>query len=303
MVVSNSTIIPVTMAANTTALTLSSDLTVGNTTTFPTLSNLSKNFDKVKWHKCNLEYVPAVPTTTGGNAALFFDPDRTDVGPTSVTQALQNARCVITPAWQKIKYSLTKAMLRTNEWFTSDTNPIAAAPSPQTNNTFASPGRIQLYITPLLGVTFTTATIVGYIKVDYTVEFGFPSGESSTTAPPTRRYYEQPRDVSHISYDSRHVTAWQHFAAGCVSPPDFYTFASLLDERGKVRRQLAQRFEPDELSYALNHCTLYENTFSALPLLGEEHQDVEQWRDATDLSLFSRHIEEVVEYPLISEDV
>lgn len=247
--VSNSTIIPVSMANNTTGITLSTDTVVGNNSAFPTLGNLSKNFDKIKWHSLRAEYIPAVPTTTGGNVALYFDSDRTDVGPTTVSQALQNKGCIITPVWQKMKYTVPKQMLRPSEWFTTDTDPVAAAPSPQANNTFPSPGRLQLYVTPLLGVTFTTATTVGWVKLDYSVEFGFPSGESAASIPPSRRIRDQGHPVHHVLYDRRHVAFWKNFQAGCVSPPDFYTFLGCLDASGRVQRHLVARYEPDLQSF------------------------------------------------------
>lgn len=155
----------------------------------------------------------------------------------------------MTPVWQKMKYVVPKQMLRPSEWFTTDSNPVAAAPSPQTNNTFPSPGRLQLFVTPLLGVTFTTPTTVGWVKLDYSVEFGFPSGESASSVPPTRRSRAQGRLVHHVSYDRRHVALWKNFQAGCVSPPDFYTFLGCLNASGRVQHHLVDRFEPDLQSF------------------------------------------------------
>jgi len=281
--VTNSTIVPITMDKVNTAKTFTSDVTVGNSTVFPILGSLSKNFDKVKWHKLSLEWVPSVPTTTGGNIAMYFDTDRTDVGATTISQALQNAKCVISPCWQKTRFNLNRSMLRTTEWFTTDTDPVTASPAPQTNNTFASPGRFHLLVTPLLGVTIAAdATVIGYVKADYVVELGFPSGLSATTAPPallSRRTRQLPRATDFIIYDSRHVSAWQNFSAGCLRPSNFYEYIGLLTSSGGVNWDLAMAYGPDEQSFETVSYFQTDPVTEMVPLMGKVADTVTAWRE------------------------
>jgi len=52
-------------------------------------------------------------------------------------------------------------------------------------------------------------------------------------------------------YNSETVAIWQNFSAGCVNPPDFYTFLSFIDEHGNFVLRRAIQCQPDEQSLLL----------------------------------------------------
>lgn len=259
------TCIPVTSTANTAEATLSADLTVANTALFPAAGNLAKNFDKVKFHRVHAKWVPALPTTAGGSVALHFDSDRTDVGPTTMQEAAQNKGCTMGPLWDRLSYNVNKQMLRTAEWFTTNKGSVAG-----TENTFASPGRMHVHFTAQPGVTYTTAQTLGFLVVEYDLEFGFPSASVDTTVP-TRRSRDVTRDTSTCVYNSRLVRQWRNFSAGCLDSPDFYQFLSLFDEEGRLVRSRALRFDPDAESLRLRPSALERNQLSlfVVPEVGD----------------------------------
>jgi len=99
-----------------------------NATTFPFLSGIATRYDKVKWHKLNIRFVSALPTTSGGTVSMYFDNDRKDVGATTIGEAMQNNHCTTHPVWKEFRFNLTKQMLRSHEMFTTasgaDATPI-----------------------------------------------------------------------------------------------------------------------------------------------------------------------------------
>jgi hypothetical protein len=240
------TCLPVTSTANTATAVTSFDLAVGTSAVFPAASNLAKNFDKVKWRRVNLKWVPALPTSAGGSVAMYYDTDRKDVGSTTMQLAAQNKGAVLGALWDSATYSVPKQMLRPNEWFTTLTGTASASEE----NTFTSPGRCHVLYTAQPGLTYSTSTVVGYLLVSYEMEFGFPSAATDTTVP-TRRAREQLGDTSLVVYDEKTVRQYENFAAGCKVVPDFYQFLGLFDEEGRLQTHLCARFDPDEVSLRL----------------------------------------------------
>jgi len=245
--VRNQTIIPFSRANATDTVTLSTDVIAANATTFPFLSGIATRYDKVKWHKLNIRFVSALPTTSGGTVSMYFDNDRKDVGATTIGEAMQNNHCTTHPVWKEFRFNLTKQMLRSHEMFTTASGADATAANAE--NSFAGPGRVHLVSTPLTGVTFTTATIIGYLHIDYHAELCFPS--SPQTGVPSRRSQERVEELGVAIYDHRHVRAYENFAAGCVNPPSFYQFLNLFDEEGNLNAKRASLFKPDQESFDL----------------------------------------------------
>lgn len=241
------TVIPVKLPANsTTPVSVAIDLTPASATVFPYLSTLAKVHDKIKWKKLVLTWITAAPTSTGGSVAIYFDMDRKDVGATSITEAMQNKLCALCPIWDKqFSHTIPASMLRSNEWFTTETN--ASTPGPVQDNTFASPGRVHMVVTPMTASSGTTEVEIGSILVQYEAVFGPPTNSTEAASAPTlfssRR--EVPRDTSFLMYNAAHVGLWKHFRAGCVNPIDFWTYMSSLDSQGIPRHQLVKSFEPD----------------------------------------------------------
>lgn len=241
------TCIPVSSTANTVQAVLSNDIVVGNATLFPQASAMAEIHDKVKFHKLKLNWVPALPTTCGGTGVLYFDTDRTDVGPTTMREAMQNKGARAGPLWAKNTYNCDRKMLRPNEMFSTLSG---AGTSAATNNTFTGPGKVHFFYTSQPGITYTTSTVIGFIIVEYELEFMFPTAKTDTVVP-TRRFTEQVRDVSSVTYDQEVVAIYRNFLAGCVKPLDFYTFLSLFDENGVLVNKRAIEYEPDATSLSL----------------------------------------------------
>lgn len=246
--VANQTIVPVSRSANTGDVTVSADVIAANTTTFPFLSALAARYDKVRWHRITVTWIPALPTTAGGTISMYFDSDRKDPGATNATDAMQNIACRMTQVWQTSTYRLNRRQLRSNELFTTASGADATAANAE--NTFASPGRFHVVSTAITGATFTTATVIGYMKIDFSAELLFPSAPSAGI--PTRVPNKILSEPSFCGYDSRHVRAWQNFAAGCQNPPTFYQFLGMFDPVGNLILEKAVLCSPDQESLRLN---------------------------------------------------
>lgn len=244
------TCIPINSTANTANTTYSALVAVGNDTLFPQAATLSQVNDKVKFHKLRAQWVPALPTTCGGSVVMYFDSDKTDIGPTTMTQAMQNKGSHAGPLWARQTYNCTKQMLRTNEMFSTLTGSVATAPE----NTFSAPGRFHLFATSQPGVTYTTSTTIGFLVIEYQLEFMFPSAKVDTTVP-TRRVRDAPRDTSFVVYNQGIVDVYQNFRAGCSPEPDFYTFLSLFDAEGDLVPARCLAFQPDDIARRLQPVT------------------------------------------------
>jgi len=250
------TCIPVSSTANTASAVSSNDIVVGNSTLFPQASALAAIHDKVKFHKLKLNWVPALPTTCGGTGVMFFDTDRTDVGPTTMQEAMQNKGARAGPLWAKNTYVCDRKMLRSNEMFSTLSG---ASTSSATNNTFSGPGKVHFFYTSQPGITYTTSTVIGFIIVEYELEFMFPTAKTDTTVP-TRRTTERVRDVSSVTYDRDTVMTYQNFQAGCLRDIDFYTFLTLFDKEGRLDVRRAIEYDPDATALSLAPHTSYPSS-------------------------------------------
>jgi len=178
---------------------------------------------------------------------MFFDTDRTDVGPTTMQEAMQNKGARASALWSPSTYNVDRKMLRSNEMFStiSGTGTTAA-----TNNTFTGPGKLHFLYTSQPGITYTTSTVIGFLIVDYELEFMFPSSNVDSVVP-TRRLVDQPRDVTSVTYDSKTVAIYHNFVAGCRKSMDFYTFLSFFNEDGTLNYARAIDYGPDSVSLSL----------------------------------------------------
>ena len=239
--VTNQTIIPVNSATTNGTVKATGDIVATNTTVFPFLAQIAQKYDEIKWHKIQLRWIPALPTTAGGTVAMYFDSDRKDAAPADLAEALQNKGCVISPVWRGVSYNLTRQQLRTNEMFTTGLGSTAA----NSENIFTGPGVIQVLVTPLVGVTISAATPLGSIEVVYTAELMFPSGSSGTV--PTRKSKSIPRGLYFTT--NEHLQAYHNFCAGCDTPPGWMEFLELFDENGDFNARKAVAYGPDTESF------------------------------------------------------
>lgn len=238
--------IAISMANNTTATTTSLDLICANATSFPSLSAIAKTYDKIKWRRLRMKWVPSLPTTSGGSVAIYFDNDRTDVGATSVPLALQNKKAKSCAIWDSLSSTVSSVQLRSRELFST-----FIGSGSTTENTFTSPGRIHVHTTSLPGVTFTASTVVGYLWLEYDVELMFPTAPTDGTVP-TRRVKETRVSRPFIQYTEDDVERYRHFAAGCSRLIDFFSFTELFRNDGSLNMQLASEYDPDDISLTLS---------------------------------------------------
>lgn len=262
----SATTIPITSTSNGTSAVVSTDLTVGTASAFPAASNLAKSFDKVKWKALNIRWVPTLPTTSGGSVAMYYDTDRTDTGATTMTQAASNKGAVMGAIWDRLGYRCNKQMLRSNEWFTT----YRSSSSTTTENTFASPGRVHVFYTGQPGVTYTTSTVIGYLLLQYTLEFGFPSADSDSTVPTRVSPGRQLRETNVVTYDERTVRVYENFVAGCEDPPgSIYEFLRYFDSESRPILERMKKFKPDAEALRLRPHSLNRGGLITPALIGE----------------------------------
>jgi len=243
----NQNIVEFVRSSQTGTVTLSLDLICANSSTFPFLSGLAPRYDKVKWHKFNIRWLPAMPTNVGSTVTMYYDTDRKAPGATTISDAMQNVHAITKQVWDKFTYKCTNKQLRTNEMFTTTSGTDAATANAE--NTFQSPGRFHVVSTPLTGVTFSTATTIGYLELDYHAELCFPSNPQ--TGVPTRRGKDVLAERQIAVYNKNLVEAYHNFAAGCVHPPNFYQFLACFDQTGNLDARLLKECEPDSTSFEL----------------------------------------------------
>jgi len=253
--ISNSTILPVNLPPQVTETTISIDLSPGNAQAFPFTAGLIDKFDKVRWKGVSMRWIPNVPTSVGGGVAFYFDMDRKDVGAVTLEDALQNKGCVQGPVWSPdIHFNIPREMLRSGEWFTT----TSSADTTAADNTFGSPGRIHLIVTPFSGVVGTTPVRLGSLQIDYALDFAAVSNQSTPEVPPTfkDRTTLNYRDTGLVVYNRVHLLMWMFFRAGCSKKPSFFEYLSILDHAGSVIPELSAQFMPD--SHSLDKDALRE---------------------------------------------
>jgi len=160
--------------------------------------------------------------------------------------------------------------------FTTAGNTTADA---NAENTFQSPGRVHFVSTPLTGVTFSSATTIGYLELDYHAELCFPTNPQ--TGVPTRRTRETANELSYAQYDSRHVEAFENFAAGCLHPPNFYEFLGAFDDHGNLVKEKLQHCDPDDESFRLSQFLYPVNVDSSIKFSGRALNAAQEVEDLT----------------------
>jgi len=285
--VTGSTVIPITMANNTSGVITTQDVVAANATAFPQLSAVVKNFDKISWRRLRVRFAPTLPTTAGGSVGMYFDTDRTDAPPTTITQVMQNKGSRMGATWDRQTLPVTAKQLNgINKWYST-----LIGTDTTKENTFISPGRIHVLVTSLPGVTFTSNTIVGYIHIDFSAELGFPTNPADTTVPSRRIIPRNLIPVNSCMVDPKLVDIYYQFAAGCLPAPDFYTFLACVDPRGVLDISALSRFDPDDFCYNMNKNSLiprqedFVYQFSGISLDGSRRRSIKcEFPDCDSLS-------------------
>ncbi len=139
------------------------------------LYNLANVYDKYIVRKFRIIFQPILPVTTGGVVGTYFDSDTSAVVLTNYTQLSGNMNAKSAMIFDSIDLALTPDQLnRLPQYFTLNNG---VAPTVQST---ANVGVIQLVWSPLtLASGATGSSTIGYIWVDYEIEFLNPSSTAT----------------------------------------------------------------------------------------------------------------------------
>lgn len=78
----------------------SADKITLKTSSFPWLSGLARNFDRIKWHSCQVRYRPSVGTNEGGQLIMGVDWDSNAISTITMEAVSASTPVFETPVWQ-----------------------------------------------------------------------------------------------------------------------------------------------------------------------------------------------------------
>lgn len=146
----------------------------GDPTTFPWLAKMARCFESYRLRRCKFVYIPRCPTSTNGMVGMSPDMNPKDVGPTSVTEALQNYRSANDSAWKSFSIDLQGEMLNKRKSFFC--RPLA----PEADIDLYDSGNLYLITEGQVD-----DAIIGQIWIEYEGEFLTPEGKPTNEFSPT----------------------------------------------------------------------------------------------------------------------
>lgn len=162
--VTNSTGIGTTVAINNGSSVYTVNAGSGNA--FPWLSQIAANYDRYRFKRLRLVYVPLCPTTEGGRVTMLYDVDSTDPIPLD-RQALSNYHCSSEGAPWATQY-LDCKLSDNSKWYYTD----GTSSNSLTNNTLnATLDQGQFFAATYAG---TSTNSIGEIYALYDVELTDP---------------------------------------------------------------------------------------------------------------------------------
>lgn len=140
----------------------------------PWLKGVSQNFEKYRWNKLVIMYIPDVGTTKDGSIAVGLDLGMTEakigenlLGAGHVVRDAAYTRAkvmaltpsLVTPLWNGASLTVPSAVLQTRKWYD--------VPTEKTTSSFSdyAPGFLAYF------VTGPASTTVGDVWVDYSITF------------------------------------------------------------------------------------------------------------------------------------
>lgn len=138
------------------------------------LNKLAVAYDKYVVRRLRIEWQPILPVTASGTVALWFDSDPEAVVPTSYTDASGNMNAVSSSIFGPVFVDIRKDQLdRLPQYVT------AVGASGSTQESIRTPGHMQFANSQITFGTVAGLTTIGYVWMDYQVEFLNPSNNGS----------------------------------------------------------------------------------------------------------------------------
>jgi hypothetical protein len=153
-----------------------------NSALFPWLSGIAKKYDLYHFKRLRFTYVPSLPTSEEGNVYIGLDYNTLDPSPTSSSELCQLSHWTMNVVW---KPSYLPIDLNSLGWLYTRTGPVANA-----DYKTYDLGRLFLATE---GITYTGT--VGYIEVEYDVEFKRRQPDYTSSVIPTTDIYPP---ITHI---------------------------------------------------------------------------------------------------------
>lgn len=137
-------------------------INAGDSTTFPWLANIAKNFESYRFKRLRFYYIPRCATTTNGFVAIQPDCNPHDPPPSSEADMFQNEKCKSAAPWASFDVVFSQEMLNKRKSYFTRPLPVNA------DKDLYDVG--NLFVCNTLNATFS----VGQLWVDYDVEFFTP---------------------------------------------------------------------------------------------------------------------------------
>lgn len=137
------------------------------------LNKLAVAYDKFVVHKLRIEWQPTLPVTVSGTVAIWFDSDPEAVAPTGYTSSSGNMNATSVSIFGHTFVDVRADQLnRLPQYLTANNT---TAPTPASTRT---PGRIQTGFSDLVFGTAAGTIGIGFVWIEYQVEFLNPSNNS-----------------------------------------------------------------------------------------------------------------------------
>lgn len=136
------------------------------------LGKLLPLYDKYRILRASLEYVPAVPFTSIGQAAMYWDNDPNDAKPEkgAISAVSGSLNVTVSHVSQQMHQTLLSTQLQRLPWYLTKSSGADVSE--------ATAGQVVLVTTPVSiasNATASTSVTVGTVWLDYTIELSDPT--------------------------------------------------------------------------------------------------------------------------------
>jgi hypothetical protein len=147
-----------------------------NTSLFPWLSGIGKKYDLYHFKRLRFTYTPSLPTSEEGNIYIGLDYNTLDPSPSSSIELCQLSHWTMNVVWKPTSISID---LNSIGWLYTRSGPVA-------NADYKTYDLGRLFFATE-GITYTGT--VGYIEVEYDVEFKRRQPDYTSSVIPTTDIY------------------------------------------------------------------------------------------------------------------
>lgn len=119
-------------------------------------------YEKYRYVRCTMEYIPAAASTTGGQILAYFDTDPTDQ-PGSVASGAAHAGSVTFNAYTRTTAALPN--IKGGPWFTGE------KPTGEEEKFYSQARLVLIPVVPASGPGVTGPQVVGALYLNWTIEF------------------------------------------------------------------------------------------------------------------------------------